>query len=424
MRLSYSASAMRLPVLAFVLGTGLFGGTAAALPTSTLTVTANCGQGQTISDTLKQGAAGQPLMVVVQGTCNENLVVDRDDVTLQGDPSVGGAVNGPDAGVDAIIVTGRRVTITGLTVTGGKNAIRAVAASAMTVQNSTIQNSGRNGIVFFQGASGTVDNCTVQANPRDGISIEAASATIINSSITGNSRVGVLVTDGGSARIGVSNLNVAAGNTISGNGSNGIHLSIGAGAFIEANTISGNGTDPAAPLGRFGIGVFNATGDVIGSNAITGNASHGIFARSASLLFGDPNFGIPTANTITGNGSLVTPSAGIVGVLGTSFEIRNATISGNNGFGVVLSGRSSAEVSGNTIQNNTGTPPFSGDGIRLVFGSALFIVAPPAAANTVTGNVAFGLNCTDPESSVVNTFFLVLSPVNGLGGVSPACTAF
>ncbi len=109
-------------------------------------------------------------------------------------------------------------------------------------------------------------------------------------------------------------------------------MSIGAGAFIGANTISGNGTDPAAPLGRFGIGVFNATGELIGGNAITGNASHGIFARSASLLFGDPNFGIPTANTMTGNGTAVTPSAGIVGVLGTSFEIRNATISGNNGW--------------------------------------------------------------------------------------------
>jgi len=92
---------------------------------------------------------------------------------------------------------------------------------------------------------------------------------------------------------------------------------------------------------------------------------------------------------------------------------------------VVLSLRWSAEMSGNTIQNNTGTPPFSGDGIRLALGSALFPDGPPAIANTVTGNAAFGINCTDPQSIAVNTVSVVLSPpANGLGGVSPGCTGF
>jgi hypothetical protein len=42
---------------------------------------------------------------------------------------------------------------------------------------------------------------------------------------------------------------------------------------------------------------------------------------------------------------------------------------------------------------------------------------------TVTGNAGFGLQCTDPESSVVNTASLGIG-ANGLGGVSPGCTGF
>ncbi len=59
-----------------------------------------------------------------------------------------------------------------------------------------------------------------------------------------------------------------------------------------ANTISGNGTNPAAALGRFGIGMFNSTADIIGLNTVSGNASHGIFARSSSLLVGDLAVGL------------------------------------------------------------------------------------------------------------------------------------
>jgi len=423
MRLFRGYPRLAAAAVALVLGLGLSSETGMALPTGTLTATVDCGKGELVADALGRGAEGQSLVVILRGTCNENVSVVRDDVTLQGDPTADGTVNGPDPATDTITVTGRRVTIDGLRITGGLNGINAVGASSLTIQNSIIQGTGRTGVVFFRGASGTVDNCTIQNNPRDGVAIESASATVTNNSVSQNGRAGVLVTDSGSARIGVSNRNAAAGNTISGNGSNGIHLSIGATAFIGANTISGNGTDPAAPLGRNGIGVFNATGDIIGGNAITGNAGHGIFARSASLIIGDTNFGIPSANTITGNGTAVT-SAGVFGFLGTSFEIRNATISSNNGFGVVLSLRSSAEMAGNTIQNNTATTPFSGDGIRLALGSALFPDPPPAVANTVTGNAGFGINCADPLSIAVNAVLVVLSPpANGLGGVT-GCTGF
>jgi nitrous oxidase accessory protein NosD len=385
----------------------------------TLTVTVDCAAGQTIAHALRQGDERKPLVVILHGTCIENVTVDRDDVTLVAD-GPGGTVNGPDPNTSTVTVTGSRVTIDGVAVTGGRNGILGLGARALTVANCIVQNTGRTGIVFTQGTSGTVDTCTVHNNPRDGLAIESSSVTVINSSISQNARAGVVLSDGSSGRIGVDGLNVAAGNVISNNGSNGLHISVGSTAFVGGNTISGNGTNPAGALGRLGIAVLNSTADIIGLNVITGNARDGIFARSSSLTIGDTNFGFSRVNTITGNGT-TGPSAGINAFVGTSLTVRNATISGNNGFGVLLSLRSSAQMSGNTIQNNTGF----GDGIRLVFGSGLFIDPAPAAANIVTGNSGFGVNCTDGEASVVNTSSLVLtSPANNLGGVSPACTAF
>lgn len=412
----------RIPLL-LLLSATLLPGQASGQAQPTLAVSVRCEAGQTIARALRQGDERKPLTVVVEGTCTENVVVDRDDVSLVAG-STGGTVTGVDPGLSTITVTAARVTIQGLTVTAGRNGILGVGARALRIVNCTVENTGRTGIVFFQGASGTVDACTVRHNPVDGIAVESSSATVVNSVVSRNRRAGILLTDGSSGRIGVSNTGGAAGNSITENGSNGIHISIGSTAFIAANTISGNGTDPAGALGRLGLAVLHSSADLIGLNAITRNASHGVFARSASVLVGDPSFSFSSVNTITENGTAVPSSAGIFGFAGTSLILRNANVSGNNGFGVVLSLRSSAQMSGNTIQNNLGFPP-NGDGIRLALGSGLLVDPSPAAVNVVTGNSGFGVNCTDGEASVVNTGFLVLAPpANAGGSVSPACTGF
>src|SRR2546426_144905 len=80
----------------------------------------------------------------------------------------------------------------------------------------------------------------------------ASGATVsgpdINSQVRQNGRMGIGVFTNGSARIGVDNANNAAGNVISANASNGIHIVFGSGALIAMNQITGNGTsaDPAA----------------------------------------------------------------------------------------------------------------------------------------------------------------------------------
>ena len=382
------------------------------------TTTVDCAAGDTIARALTRGDERKSLTILISGTCSESVVINRSDVKLAA-AAQGGTISGPDPTVDTIRVTGSRVTIDGITVTGGRNGVTADGAAGLIVQNSFVQSTGRNGITYAHGASGVLDNCMVVNNARDGVAIDAAQGTVINSQIGQNARMGVGVFNGGSARIGIDNNNVAGSNTINANAANGIHIVFGSSALIAANQITGNGTDPSTGFGGNGVNIISASADLIGGNTISGNVGAGINLRSGSASLGDPNFDMSTVNTITGNGN-PNSTGGISGFLGSTLAIRDAVIDGNFGFGVILTLRSSAQMTHSTIQNSTAFVPGTGDGIRLQLGSAVSGTTPNGS---ITGNAGFGLNCTDAESSVANTPFLGIG-VNARGGVAPGCTGF
>jgi hypothetical protein len=397
----------------------------------TMTVTVDCTRGETIAKALTLGDERKSLLVLVRGTCNESVSISRSDVTLRGETGFGSAINGPNPTVDTLTVTANRVTVEDLSIGGGRNGITGIGAAGLNVRNTTVQSTGRSGIVYANGSSGIVDGCTVQLNARDGVVVEAGSLTIINSNVSQNSRVGVFVAPGGAARIGIDNRNVGAGNTISQNGATGVVITIGGQALVAMNQITGNGADPASTSGRSGIAVTQATVDIVGGNNISGNAAQGVFARSATVQIGDTAFGFSSVNTITGNGSAASPG-GVFAFLGSAVVIRDAVISGNNGPGLAFSLRSHGQIFSSAIQNNLsvgtcppapGSPPCNfGDGIRLIFGSALL---PSTPTTVVSGNAGFGISCTDGESSVVNTGLPFLSiSGNALGTVSGSCTGF
>jgi parallel beta-helix repeat protein len=378
----------------------------------------DCAAGDTVARALRHGDERKSLTILINGTCSEHVVINRSDIKLAA-AAAGATISGPDPAIDVIRVTGSRVTIDGITVTGGRNGITADGAAGLIVQNALVQGTGRNGITYAHGASGVVDGSTVVNNARDGVAIDSASATVINSQVSQNGRMGVGVFNGGSGRIGIDNFNVAAGNTISANASNGVHIVFGSSALIAMNQITGNGTSSAPGNLRIGINLASASADIIGGNTISGNAGTGVNLTRSSAVFGDNLFGITTVNTITGNGNPVS-QGGVFGFNGSSITIRDAVISNNVAFGLTLSLKSSAQIASSTIQNNVSIGPGTGDGIRLVFGSALFGTAPNGI---VTGNAGFGLNCTDGESSVINTALLGIG-INTLGGVAPTCTGF
>lgn len=378
------------------------------------TVTVDCASGETVTRALTRGDDRKSLTILINGTCSENVVINRSDVKLAA-AAPGATLVGPDGALDVIRVTGSRVTIDGIAVTGGRNGITADSAAGLIVQNALVQGTGRSGIVYAHGASGTVDSVMVRGNARDGIAVDAASAAIINSQVTQNTRHGVGVFTNGSARIGLDYLGNAGGNTISANGFAGIQIVFGSTALIALNQITGNGTSADPIAIRIGINLASASADIIGGNTISGNLGTGVNLVRSSAIFGDPQFGFSTANTVSGNG---TPAAqgGVVGFLGSSLTIRDAAITGNTGSGVILSLNSSAQIASTTIQNNLSVGPGTGDGVRLQFGSSLFATTP---TGNVSGNAGFGLACSDAESSAVGSLGI---GANGLGTVT--CTGF
>lgn len=369
------------------------------------TVNVDCATGGSVSQALAAGAA----QIIIRGQCTESVTINRDDVTLRGDAAVGGTIHGPDANTNTVTVTGSRVTIEALTVSGGRNGITGIGASNLTVRNCTVRSTGRSGIIYANGSSGTVDGCIVQFNAINGVGADSVSQlAILNSNISNNARNGVSASSLASVRIGFTERFAAAGNTISDNGGSGINVSGGAVALAAMNQITRNRS--------FGIAVFQATATIVGGNTISDNSSFGVLLTSSKVVLGDTGFGLPSVNRITRNGT-PSPAGGIFASLGTSMVIRDAEIVGNNGAGVLFSLRSQGQLFSSTIQSN------ASDGIRLLLGSALL---PLSGVTTISGNSGFGIQCLDSESSVVNTSVPTILAIsaNVEGNLSPSCTAF
>jgi len=368
------------------------------------TAQVDCGSGASIANALASGATH----IIVRGACTEAVLVARDDVTLEGDATTGGNIHGVDAEVNTVIVTGHRVTLHRLTVSGGRNGIAGIGASNLTVRNVTVQSVGRNGIVYASGASGTVDGCTVQSSTRDGIVVDGANARVINSTVIGN-RHGIVYVNGSNGAVGLTDRAAAGGNTVRDNTGTGILIASGSVATVTMNQVLQNGT---------GAGVFQATASIAGGNVITGNPGGGLVTTASRVVLGDAAPTGSTVSTFSANGS-PTQTGGVFAGLGTSMVLRDADISANNGAGLIISLRSQVQMSGTRIQNN------ANDGIRLTLGAALLPLSP---VNTVSGNSGFGVGCTDPESSVVNLVGpnppIVALSGNVAGNIASACTQF
>jgi hypothetical protein len=198
------------------------------------------------------------------------------------------------------------VALEGIEITGGRNGVSALGASGLTVRNAEVRSVGRTGI-FLSGSSATIDGASVLSSGRDGMAVDGGQATIIDSTISGSARNGMVIAAGGGARIGVTALNEAAGNTISENTMSGIVVATGS-AFIAMNRISGNG----------GVGLRMAS-------AILATRSN--LQLSSSTIQGNRTVGNNQGDGVrmfVGSTLQVTPAAG------APFPI----ISGNEGWGV------------------------------------------------------------------------------------------
>jgi len=211
------------------------------------THTVTCGPEKTIGQAIKTLKPGDILLV--SGTCNENLAIGQEvqRITLDGQGTA--AING-DSSANAVTVTGRGITIRGFVITGGApQAISVADGGSAVIDGNTIQYAGRNGIAVFRNSSADIINNTIQNNPLAGIAIQSNSSA----------RVGW---------VGPPNNRVSAPNTIQNNGAQGIQVYRGSSAQIFSNTIQNNGSD--------GVIVDRNAQAEIAACTITGNAGDGI----------------------------------------------------------------------------------------------------------------------------------------------------
>lgn len=347
-----------------------------------LTVTVDCSRGQKIANALRQGDFRKPLVVVVRGTCNENVSVTRDDVTLRGAPGTEPTVNGPDARTDTIVISKDTVSIEDLTVTGGFNGIRLQGPFQAAVRRVLVRNTANNGILLRAGDMELVDTTVENAGASGLVLGRAASIRVVNSHFRYSHFMGIYAQNNSTLTIN--------GGTVSDNEGHGISVDYGSDGTISNVEIFNNFTGIMVSTGH-------ATAD--GGNNVHHNRQHGVVAQAGAVL------GL--------NGSKVTQNAqiGVLGYLGATVVMNSNEIVGNGESGVFCLNDCTLQVTSDRITGN------AHHGIGVQRRSTLIDLGPIEEPTDASGNAWVDLWCGDRESSVD-----LGSNFNGT--VDSACTGF
>lgn len=411
-------------------------------------VKVDCDQGDTITDALTAGKFGSPLIIIIRGTCVENITITRDDVTLRGlDPGLSRIVGAPNPGIDenpVSILGAERTIIERLTISGGQNVAGIGGTTGFfTIRDCIVEDNDRFGILVAQGAHGRIDSTIIRRNGQDGIIAFGGFARIYNSEIRENAGNGIRVANNGKAAIGIAPPNLPGPNTIESNGGEGIQVDGSSHARIDLNTIASNAD--------VGVAVTNGSSADVSNNRIESNGATGFRASdgsSATLAgnliasnnaiagFSSGGIGVNAANIrLTGanevrenighgilviQGSLtmdggapadlieLNSNSGVRAEAFSTLTILEGNIGQNGTDGIQVVGQSYLVVRNMRVQDN------SESGIRIRRDSGVRLLNPPAI---VSGHTFFDLECMDLESSVEGVF-------DGITVIDPACTGF
>lgn len=174
-----------------------------------VTQTVDCDRGQTIQSALdKKQRSSEQLVINVSGTCEENVSITRDDVTINGGhiTTIRGTVyaeganrifinhmtiTGPGNG---FVAYGGRTELSGVTITQNElDGLWAIQNSIVRMSNSTVSENGLSG-AFIQTSKVELSNSDFINNNSDGILLDiGANAISWGSKFTGNLRNGITV---------------------------------------------------------------------------------------------------------------------------------------------------------------------------------------------------------------------------------------
>ena len=257
-------------------------------------VEVDCSAGGSVMAALAEAAGrSAPLTIGVRGTCTEQVVVSRDDVSIVG-WSPGAGLQGLTSTSPVISVRGgQRLRLSALSLQGGSSALDV--GSGASVNASSLQITGATYGVSVSNASVELRGSTIADSGVFGVTAKAGSSvTVLTSTIRDSGFHGVMVT-AASLRLGQS--------VVESNSGGGIFGWAGAMVTIESGTIRDNvggglglqggatvhfeGTSLIAGNGSSGIGLFFGSSANIRGVTVENNAQSGVSAGGGSVvLFG------------------------------------------------------------------------------------------------------------------------------------------
>ena len=323
-----------------LIGLGISSGSVEAGKTKTKaggdTINVDCNTGVSLQNAIDNASGA--VTITFFGSCVGDLLIAKDDITLQGETST-------DEIVGEVSLEGaRRTRFSNMTITGGANGITAFDGAVLRATDMTVTATSGWGVGSFLGALVVLTNVEIDQNAGRGVEVSLNATVDIrqNSSIHDNAGDGVGVFSGSYARI--------AGATVQDNGGFGVQV-----AESRVRIGKRNGVVPS----------------------ITGNTDTAVFILNGS------NARIDDATI-----SSLTEQRALFIHRGSNGVVRRSTLMSSSGETVLVNKGSAAEFSDNTISNSV-----SGTALQVANGSSVSFRSNESPGNTLTatGGIAVGV---------------------------------
>ena len=330
---------------------------------------------ETIAGVMSEAQPGDTILIT--GTCSENVVVDKDGITLDGGGSA--VIDGSTAAAAAIAVIGHQnVTIRGLTVQNGLHGVRLAGGAAAVLEGTVVATgNARHGVLVEQNSHASVrgmleanSNGTDGINVNNGASAQFGEGAVIEA--TGNGVTGLSVVNGSSAVFGAPTTREGFTGTFNDNGSDGIQVWTHASLTTWDAGVVGNIT--ATNNGRWGILVDGGSAAFFGTPTsetpskliLSGNSfdGAGVGSNSSFTLRMPAEISLNTGDgieawasssvdigTVTGTHTMITGNGGhgIAAWSGATVFLHNATVTDNTGADIGAGGSHLGDGGGNHI---------------------------------------------------------------------------
>jgi hypothetical protein len=164
-------------------------------------ITVDCSAGSIRESLGDKGDKSKPLLLRVRGNCVEHVIIERDDVTLEGD-GAGVTITG-----SVTVDTGRRAVIANLTVWNATgDAVTVINGGSATIRRSNIADNGGYGVSVRNGSFARVEDSVLSRNGRTNTEASGLFAgtgsTVrgLRNTMEGNANAGIEVGDSSNYR--------------------------------------------------------------------------------------------------------------------------------------------------------------------------------------------------------------------------------